>query len=78
MQQSDGASRAQWDGNGLVSIKMSKWNIAALHSGLEPRGESGMHADGQTCTHLHSYCKVNTITPESTTMFVIWPQSVRK
>lgn len=32
----------------------------------------------QTYTHLHSYCKVNKITPESTAIFVIWPQRVTK
>lgn len=51
MQQSDRASRAQWDGNGLVSIKVSKWNIAVLHSGLEPQGESGIHTHMQADIH---------------------------
>lgn len=62
MQQSGRASGAQWDGNGSVSIKVSKWNIAVLHSGLESRGESGIQ---HTHTDTHLRCKVNTITAES-------------
>lgn len=79
MQQSGGASRAQWGGNGSVSIKVSKWNIAVLHSGLEPRGESGIHTcmHARRDTHLHLHRKVNTITAESTPIFVSWHRGVR-
>lgn len=58
-----------------MSIKVSKWNIAVLHSGLEPQGESSIqHTHTVTHTYLHS--KVNTITAESTPIFVIWHRSV--
>lgn len=57
MQQSGRAGGAQWDGNGSVSIKVSKWNIAVLHSGLEPQGEQELH----THTHIHAWTHTYTV-----------------
>lgn len=55
-----------------MSIKVSERNKAVLHFGLEPQGESGI----QNTHDAHLHREVNTITAESTPIFVIWHRNV--
>lgn len=48
-----------------MSIKVSKWNIAVLHSGLEPRGDSGTQHTHARTHDTHLRCEVSAIAAES-------------